>query len=255
MENKTPEQQNTPTHMSIESRLSDILHKIQSKKISTHSKTFFRLKLAVFVLVIVAICVVSIMLCSFILFTIRMTGQPGLIDFGSQGLKLIFFIFPWILFLLDGLLILLLGVMTRHTSFGYKIPGVYILIGAIGIIGISGYIVEAKTNFHPNMLRYADKKELPLFTLLYKNTRRAPPTGFEIYKGVVVDRGQGFVFIDLYKEDGVGTTTRVSVKFMADPLSISNFQIGQTVFISGKIIDGQIINARIKPVSQMVPVE
>lgn len=247
-----PKQTNTLEHQA-DTYIADILHKIQSKQIPVHSKTFFRLKWLAFVVLALAICTVSVALCSFILFTIRMTGQPHLIDFGSKGVELAFIIFPWMLFLIDGLLILLLGALTRHTSFGYKIPGIYILVAVIGIIGVSGYIVETKTSFHKNMLYYADKKQLPFFQSMYTSVRRAPPKGYEIYRGVVIGEGPGFLRIDIDDEEGIGTSTRILVRMSTSTSEVLDIHMGHTVFISGKIINGQIVDARIKRAPRLPP--
>lgn len=235
-------------------RITDILHKIQNKEISVHSKTFFRLQWLAFAILVLAICLVSVILCSFILFTIEVTGQPHLIDFGTQGVMLAFFIFPWMLFFVDIFLIMLLVSLTRHTSFGYKIPGIYVLLSVVCIIGVSGYIVESKTTFHKNMLIRADTKRLPLIGSMYQNVRRAPPRGYEIYRGIVIDAGEGFVLVtlDTDREDTIhATTTRVYVRFASSSPQLANVVVGQTVLISGKIIDGQIMHPRLKVVPQL----
>lgn len=250
MESTQSSQQHT-----IDSRISEILEKIKHNEISIHSKTFFRLKWLAFALLVASICVVSVLLCSFILFTIQMTGQPYLIDFGSQGVKLLFIIFPWMLFLLDGLLILLLGHLTRHTSFGYKIPGVYIFLGSIFIIGVSGYIVESYTTLHARMLQRADVYNMPIVTSLYKNTRRAPPPGYEIYRGVVVGKGEGYIHVNIENQNQMDPTSQVTVVFStSSPHTFDMVETGQTVFVSGKIINGQIINARLKPIPRLLEV-
>ncbi len=245
-------------HTQQHTRIENILHKIQNKEISIHSKTFFRLQWLAFTILVIAICFVSVMLCSFILFTLEVTGQPHLIDFGTQGLLLAFFLFPWLLFVIDVVLIALLVSLTRHTSFGYKIPGIYILLGVICIIGVSGYIVESKTSFHRNMLMRADKKHLPVVGSMYRNVRRAPPSGYEIYRGTVVDAGQGFVLVtlDTDREDVVSTTTtQVIVRFASSSPELSQIGVGQTVLISGKIVEGQIVHPRLKVVPRLPSVE
>ena len=227
--------------------ITDILDKIKNKEISVHSKTFFRLKWLAFTILVFAICVVSIMLCSFILFVIHITGQPQLIDFGVQGLKLAFFIFPWMLFILDIILIILLGSLTRHTSFGYKIPGIYVLLGVLCIIGISGYIVEAKTSFHRNMFMREDRRNLPFVGSMYKNVRRTPPLGYEIYTGQVFAIDEQYVVVDLDIPTSVGTTSRVVLRFNTNiEQEIIPPNVGDTVFVSGKIVNGEIFNAKLK---------
>ena len=230
------------THNSI---AHDVLEKIQHKQITIHSKNFFRLKMIAFSLLIIAICVTSIVLCSFILFSIRMSGQGEFIRFGSQGILLFFAVFPWFLLLFDLLLIALLGQLMRHFSFGYKIPGVYIAGIIFTVIIIIGYILEAQTSFHRHMLLRADKKELPLFDDVYRGVRRAPPIGYEIYRGVVVFREGDMLYIDLDDEMGTGTSSSVIMN-IEDNTEAPHIEQGDSVFISGNIVDGKILNARLK---------
>lgn len=237
--------------------ISDVLNKIKNKEISVHSKTFFRLQWLAFGMLVVSICLVSVLLCSFILFTIDITGQPYLIDFGTQGLKLVFFIFPWMLFMIDVVLIFLLVSLTRHTSFGYKIPGIYILLGTFCIIGISGYVVETKTAFHRNMFIQAHKSHVPFVGPMYKKVRPPLPPGYEIYRGMVTDRGAGFVLVTLdTPDDNIASgTRRVYVRFASSSPQHAPVLVGQTVLISGKIVEGQIVHPKLKVVPRLPLVE
>lgn len=236
----------------IHNTITEVLEKIKAKKISVHSKTFFRLRLIAFALLLLAICFVSVLLCSFIMFTIRMSGQSHFIGFGSQGVLLFFALFPWILFLLDIVLVGMLGMLMRHTSFGYKIPGMYIVGMVLAIILISGYIVDAKTSFHKNMLFRADKKQLPFFQGAYINVRRAPPEGYGIYRGVVVLREGNMLYIDIDDAAGVSTTTSVHIDITNDPRA-PHIEQGDSVFISGKIENGNVTDARLKMAPRLPP--
>lgn len=225
--------------------IAEVLARIQTQKISIHSKTFFRLKFAAFIILLSAICFISIVLCSFILFVIRMTGQSDFIGFGSQGVLLFFTLFPWILFLVDIILVAALGNMMRQTSFGYKIPGVYVVGLILSIIVISGYIVDAKTSLHNNMLFRADKKQLPFFHGAYMQVRRAPPVGYGIYRGTVIFREGNMLYIDIDDAAGVGTSTSVTIDVTND-LRAPHIEKGDSVFISGKIENGVVTNAKLK---------
>lgn len=232
--------------------IAEVLERIKAKKISVHSKTFFRLRLLAFTILLLAICFVSVLLCSFIMFTIRMSGQSNFIAFGSQGVLLFFALFPWILFLLDVLLIGLLGILMRHTSFGYKIPGMYIVGMFLAIIGISGYIVDAKTSFHNNMLFMADKKQLPFFQGAYIKVRRAPPEGYGIYRGVVMVREGNMLYIDIDDAAGVSTSSSVKIDITNDPRA-PHIEQGDSIFISGKIEDGRVTDAKLKMAPRLPP--
>ncbi len=236
----------------IHNRIDEVLEKIKTKKIGAHSKTFFRLRMVAFIVLLIAICVTSILLCSFIMFTLRMGGQSNVIGFGSQGVLLFFALFPWFLFLFDVMLIGLLGSLMRHTSFGYKVPGMYVLGMILTIIIISGYIMDTKTTFHNNMLFKADKKQLPFFQGAYINIRRAPPEGYGIYRGIVILREGNMLYIDLDDAAGVATTTSVTVDVTNDPRA-PHIERGDSVFISGKVENGNITNARLKMAPRLPP--
>lgn len=236
----------------IHNTIAEVFEKIKAQKISIHSKAFFRLKLFAFFVLLTAICFISILLCSFILFVIRVTGQSDFIGFGSQGVLLFFALFPWILFLLDILLIGLLGMLMRHTSFGYKIPGVYIVGMILVIIIVSGYIVDSKTRFHTHMLHRADKKQLPLLQSMYVNVRRAPPDGYGIYRGVIIEREGDTLYVDIDNVAGLGTSTSVMVNIANHPRA-PYVELGDSVFISGKIEDGIVTNAKLKIAPRLPP--
>lgn len=232
--------------------VAEVLQKIHSQKISIHSKMFFRLRLLAFTLLIIGICITSILLCSFIMFVIRMSGQSDFIGFGSQGVLLFFALFPWILFLIDVIMIGLLGMLMRHTSFGYKIPGIYIVGMVLAIIVISGYVVDSKTSFHKDMLFRADKKQLPLFEGAYIRVRRAPPTGYGIYRGVVVLREGNMLYIDIDDATGLATSSSVSIDITNDPRA-PHIEQGDSVFIAGKIVNGVVTDARLKMAPRLPP--
>lgn len=232
--------------------VAEVLQKIHSQKISIHSKMFFRLRLLAFTLLIIGICITSILLCSFIMFVIRMSGQSDFIGFGSQGVLLFFALFPWILFLIDVIMIGLLGMLMRHTSFGYKIPGIYIVGMVLAIIVISGYVVDSKTSFHKDMLFRADKKQLPLFEGAYIRVRRAPPAGYGIYRGVVVLREGNMLYIDIDDATGLATSSSVSIDITHDPRA-PHIEQGDSVFIAGKIVNGVVTDARLKMAPRLPP--
>lgn len=225
--------------------IAEVLQKIQAKKISIHSKTFFRMKMSAFVALLLAICFISIVLCSFIMFTIRMTGQSNFIGFGSKGSLLFFALFPWILFLFDVLLISLLVRLMRHTSFGYKIPGIYVVGIIFAIIIVSGYVVDTKTTLHRDMMQRADRKQLPFFQEAYMKIRRAPPEGYEIYRGIVLGREGDVLYIDIDAEEGISTSSSITIDVTNDPRA-PHIEPGDSIFIAGKIVDGVVVDAQLK---------
>lgn len=163
---------NTNTTQNNMDAIDIFLNKIEKNELESHSKTYFRLKLIAFVGLIVAIFVVSVLLISFIFFSMRTVGQTNAIGFDRQSFNLILLIFSWKLFLLDLVLIVFLSWLLRAFRFGYKIPGLYLLFGLFVILLAVGFVLDRDTPFHDRMMERADRNELPFFGEVYEGLRQ-----------------------------------------------------------------------------------
>ena len=180
MENNTTKQNNTAF---------SVLEKIERGEVTAHSKNYFRLKVLALVFTISSTFIVSILLCSFILFNLRASGQASLIGFGSHGTLLFFLLFPWKFFLVNIILIILSGLLIRSFRFGYKIPVLYLGGAFIIVMTLIGITLDQLTNLPPSILKNANTHSVPIFGNLYQNAIRPPFYLEGIYRGVVISVG------------------------------------------------------------------
>lgn len=163
-----------------------VLEKIKTDNISMHSRRYYRLRMAALLAVIVAIIVVSIFLLSFISFGLRTTGNSTLLGFGTRGYISFILVFPWILFVIDILLIIILERLLRNFRFIYRRAGVYILIGLLGLITLFAVAIDHVTSLHNKLLERADANALPFFNELYEQLREPLDTDHGVCRCVVL---------------------------------------------------------------------
>lgn len=231
MENNRREQNNN---------LQNILEKIQKNELVARPKKYFRLKITGLITIALATLVISIFLFSFILFDLRVSGQISLIGFGSNGFTLFLLLFPWKLLLFDLVLIFFLGWFLRTFRFGYKTPVLYLLVGVLTSIIVVGFIVDNNTSFHDYLLHEADQHLLlPIINDFYEQVRMPPPREYGIYRGTITAIGTDTLRVNLDNPMGTGTVTPIQV---LTPISegTSSAEIGERIFITGEIINGQI---------------
>ena len=235
-----------------EDKIQNILEKIQKNELVPKSKTYFRLRFVALILVVFAVLVVSVFLSSFILFTIRASGQASLLDFGPAGWQVFLFLFPWGISFLEIGLIILLQRLLRSFKFGYKIPVLYLCGGVVFVMLASGFVVN-KTPLHDVLLRQADKNQLPPpFGNLYENARKLPPPGHGIFLGTITSITGNTLIIALLNPMDTSTTTAVTVIAPSGQITIQT-KIGDRIFIQGKMINGQIQAQAIKNANDLPP--
>jgi len=235
-------------------KIQNILEKIHNNELTLKSKTYFRLRFALLIIVIVAIVVVTLFFLSFILFSLRASGQAALIGFGPTGWQVFLALFPWKLTILEIVLILLLEYLLRSFRFGYKVPVLYLLFGVVLLMGLSAIAVD-QTPLHRILLEQADQNHLPYpFGSMYENTRRPPPQGYGIYKGTITAIGTSTATIELVNPMGIGTTTQIMVLLPASPLpDAQTIAVGEKVFVRGQLVHGAIRALEIKLAADQLP--
>ena len=233
-----------------EDRVSSFLEKIKKDKIKIHSKTYYSLRLFSLVLVIIGIFVVSSLLFSFILFSVRASGQQSLIGFGPHGFQLFLILFPWKLFILDIILIVLLGWFFRSFKFGYRSPLLYLLIVLFLIMIGAGLLLDRGVHAHERFIRRGGDKHLPApFGGMYEHIRRPPPPGYDIYRGIISATSTGSLIVNLDNEPSISTTTATAVILPAD-FSSESYSPGDRIFVFGHMTNGEIHAIKIKKIEE-----
>ncbi len=145
----------------------EILDKIKEGKIKMKSRSYFVMRAILFALGVCVLFLFVIYLISFIVFSLRVSGLVFLPGFGFFGLRILLGSLPWLLIILAGVLVIVLEVFAKHVSFVYKRPVVYSLLGIIGIVLITGFIIGFSP-FHTSLFHNAREGRLPLIGQLYR---------------------------------------------------------------------------------------
>jgi len=145
----------------------EIIKKINSQEIQMKPKFHFILTTILYIggLIFGALCLVY--LISFLIYFFNIQSLEQTRNFGLYGLKIFLYSLPWFIMLLAGILFVILQILVRHFSFGYKKSILY-TVGAIVILITSTSIAIAKTSFHDNLQNTALKRQVPIMQQFYK---------------------------------------------------------------------------------------
>ena len=105
-----------------------ILKRIRSHDIRVRPRLYFTLQLVALAVVACITLLLSVALFNFIFFTVRISGNGTLLDFGPRGFWAYLIFFPWPLLALDIACVLMLQFLLRKFRFGYHIPVLYLLL-------------------------------------------------------------------------------------------------------------------------------
>src|ERR1041385_3285643 len=138
-----------------------VLAKIKKEQVTPHPRAYFVLQIIALAAVSLAVLGISVFLCNFIFFAIRISGSRELLGFGNRGLAIFFHVFPWWLLVLDiGLIVLLEGLLRRF-RFGYRSPILYLLFALLVITISTGYTLDRATLFNDFLHDRAHEHRLP----------------------------------------------------------------------------------------------
>ena len=196
-------------------------------------KLYFTLQIVAVSVVSILILLISVFIFNFIAFSVRLNGGDALLGFGPRGWSTFFLFFPWQLFAFDAFLVIVLELMLRKFSFGYKIPALYLLAGLLFSTVMIGFVIDRVTPLNTSL--YENHGHLPgLFDDLYGNAHRHAPEG-DIYTITAIE-GSTLTVISLE-----ASTTSTVILPPNDPhATTTNLRVGQTVFIAGVEHDGVI---------------
>lgn len=217
-----------------------VLQKIQKGEVKMRPKAFFLAKVVILVTVAVITFIVSVLLMSYTLFSLRTGGQIFLLGFGRRGFYEFLILFPWFLLLIDVGLILGLDWLIKRFRFGYHNPVLFIFSGSLIIITIFGTVINM-TSFHKNMMDLAEQKTLPVPGVggLYTELRKTHKDR-GLFRGEVISIATSSFYIksSKYDTDNSETGLEVSVPKGFDVDYV--LDIGDEVFIAGDLASGSI---------------
>lgn len=155
-----------------------ILQKIREGEVVMRPKLYFTLRAVALVLVTLAVLALSVFICNFIFFTLRLNGHESLLS-RPGGLFLFLRFFPWGLVVLDVALVFLLEWMLRQFKFAYQRPTLYLSLALVAVVLSAGFVIDRGTPFNDRILMRADRGGLPPpFVQIYEGSRRPLPPEF-----------------------------------------------------------------------------
>lgn len=216
-----------------------ILKRINANTLHMRPKLYFTAQVIALVALTFAILVISVFICNFILFSIRINSHDVLLGFGPRGFEAFIILFPWPLLVLDGGLIILLQRLLRKFRFGYKSPVLLLFAGLIVLTGAIGLILDRDTPLNDVLLRGSDEHRLPMpIGDMYGRARHLlPDAGFCKCLITAID-GNTLSVVDSRST----TTLRVILPMDDGHATTSGLSVGDTILVAGDR-DGAIIEA------------
>lgn len=215
-----------------------IFENIQVNKIGIYPKAWFTFRVIALIAVSSLVLMVSIFICNFILFSLRLNDQVPLLSFGARGLFFFLEFFPWGLLFLDVALIIFLEWLLRKFRFGYRKPVLYMLLALLAVTISAGLFIDRATHFNDELLRRDERHELPPgFGGFYRHARRPVPPGSGMCKCVITAM-DGNVLTAENIGGEVTSTLRIILPLNNPGLSL--LKVGDIVIVAGDISSGTI---------------
>jgi hypothetical protein len=193
------------------------------------------------VVVLIALLVIalalSVFVLSFVIFSVRESGEQFLLGFGRRGIVAFLALFPWIALALDVLLLVAIEWLSRRFKFGYRLPVARALCTFFALALLGSIIVDL-TPFHTSLLGRADQNELPVLGEWYESIRSSH-CDHGVFRGAVTAvQGSGFTIAhddgDRDADDGTWTVVAPAGFDMA------SIGVGDDVYVAGAATSGVI---------------
>ncbi len=138
-----------------------VLGKIRTGEVTMHSSVYFALRFVILIAIAFFALGVSVLICSFIFFTVRVNIHDAFLHSGPSRWWLFVRFFPWHLVVLDIILIGLAEWLMRSFRFVYRSPILYLLFILVACAIALGLFIDRGTGFNDEMLRRARMQHLP----------------------------------------------------------------------------------------------
>jgi hypothetical protein len=218
------------------SRGDSILNAIKKGEVKMRPKWHFILRGTLLGVGTALVILTLVYIASFILFVLRQNGVWFLPAFGFRGLGLLFFSLPWILIAVAILFIVILELLVKQYSFGYRRPLLYSALGGILLVVIAGFII-AQTGLHSHFYRDARAGRLPFGGELYRGFGSHPP--HDVHPCTILEMNeQGFKAEEI-NDDIVQVVITADTEFPSG----TNFTVDDKVLVLGQR-KGDIITAQ-----------
>ncbi len=214
-----------------------VLEKIRSGKVHIRPKAYFVAQFILITLLSFVALALAVFVLSFVIFSLRESGEQFLLGFGERGVLTFFILFPWTTLIIDILLFLAIEWLIRYFKFGYRMPILRVFLGVI-VLAFLGSIIVNLTPLHKMLLDRADRGVLPLLGEWYETIHDSHAKQ-GVFRGTIFSiQGNNFVIShndnDLDADDGTWTVTA--------PLgfNMTNIHVGDKVYVAGNAAQGTV---------------
>ncbi|CAN5755144.1 hypothetical protein BH11PAT2_BH11PAT2_02130 [soil metagenome] len=220
-----------------------VLDKIRTGEVRRRPRAYFLLRVATAIVVSIVVLVVSVLVISFILFSVHESGEQFLLGFGGHGIQVFLQLFPWALAITAFVLLLVLEWVLRGFKFSYRIPLLNVFLGIVGVSVILSVLINF-TPFHAHFLQVSNQGNLPVVGSLYEHVLdHHEDQG--VYRGEVTSSEDGSFVMkhndrDRDHDDGTFTIHTKAVQ------NLPRIQVGDDVLVFGELGPGYIVAEHIQ---------
>lgn len=148
----------------------EILQKIKSGQVSMRPKYYFIIKVIALAFTTFVTFILSAVIVSYVIFSIKASGQTNLLAFGPRGLYHFLLALPWVILVVDLILIAFLDWLLKSFRFGYNSSVMFIFVVTMVSITVLATLINY-TSFHRSLLFRAENKHLPVAGGFYVGLR------------------------------------------------------------------------------------
>ncbi len=230
------------THNIQSNNLKDqILQKIKSGEVHMKPKYYFVLRVVALAVTIFLTVILSIILVSYVLFSINVSGQFFLLGFGARGFYQFLMALPWFILVLDILLVVFLDWLLKSFRFGYNSP--ILILFVITLVSITALATLLNfTSFHRALMQRAERNGLPIAGGFYIGLRGSHGS-HGMFRGEIVSiEGTTTFYIKRNDFDRDMTSDDTIEVFTPDHMDVYSTSLspGDQVFIAGDKIPSGI---------------
>lgn len=175
-----------------------LLTKIETGTLRQKPRWQFILLAVCSIVGITLLLVTALYIVSFIALITREQGFLSLIGFGGKGLFIFLHEAPWALLILLITITVILYIIIKHYSFGYKKPAIYMLAAIACIIAFISFSIS-QFDRHMQFAKFGDTPRVPLLRDAHDHFRRVP--NHEITHGRIMGQIDDQIFAILTDHD------------------------------------------------------
>ncbi len=228
----------------------EVLNKIRTGDVHMKPKSYFALKIISLAFVAALIVIVAAWLVSFVIFSLNISERSALLGFGWRGIRTFLWLFPWRLFLVEVILIALLGILIRHFRFSYRSPMLYSLLGGMFLSGLLALVMNGGA-VQEALLQQHQQDNLPLIGQMYERVERPerPDDRPEVIRGIIMSMEENTMIV----KDADEENELINVLLPESAFLGPAFMIGDEVFVAGDLVGDTLQAYGIKKVTHFRP--